>query len=217
MQNSLPNLNNPNNYIIDPMGEVYENVYNVPMYSPVIPSQQMMPIQQGMPIQQYQPTQELLDYINNIGTAEPTEAKKLKESWGNAPVNIQGHPILSDVATIGKNAIMDVPQIATGFVSMAGDFIQHPIESTINQGRAVGEYINNLRDRVNTESLTGNESLDRFYNPLNIPLLKAGQLAQKDLYNFWYGSTLPILHTNTLGSAIEDIQKGNGDAAFKTH
>lgn len=214
MQNSLPNLNNPNNYIIDPMGEAYESVYNAPMYNPIIQSQ-MMPTQQATPVQQYQPTQELLDYINNIGTAEPTESKNLREGWGNAPVNIQGHPILSDIATIGKNAVMDVPQIATGFVSMAGDFIQHPIESTINQGRAAGEYINNLRDRVKTESLTGNESLDRLYNPLNIPLLKAGQLAQKDLYNFWYGSALPILHTETLGSAIEDIQKGNGDAAFK--
>ena len=206
MQNSLPNLNNQNNYIVDPRAQGYREIFNAPMYNPVVQTQ---------PVVQYQPTQELLDYINNIGTAEPTEAKKLKEGWGNAPVNIQGHPILSDIATIGKNAIMDVPQIATGFVSMAGDFIQHPIESTINQGRAVGEYINNLRDRVNTESLTGNESLDRLYNPLNIPLVKAGQLAQKDLYNFWYGSTLPILHTKTLGSAIEDIQKGNGDAAFK--
>ena len=206
MQNSLPNLNNPNNYIVDPRAQGYREIFNTPMYNPVM---------QAQPVVQYQPTQELLDYINSIGTAEPTEAKKLKENWGDAPVNIQGHPILSDVATIGKNAIMDVPQIATGFVSMAGDFIQHPIESTINQGRAAGEYINNLRDRVKTESVTGNESLDRLYNPLNIPLLKAGQLAQKDLYNFWYGSTLPILHTKTLGSAIEDIQKGNGDAAFK--
>lgn len=206
MQNSLPNLNNPNDYIVDPRAQGYREIFNTPTYNPVM---------QAQPVVQYQPTQELLDYINSIGTAEPTEAKKLRENWGNAPVNIQGHPILSDIATIGKNAIMDVPQIATGFVSMAGDFIQHPIESAINQGRAAGEYINNLRDRVNTESLTGNESLDRLYNPLNIPLLKAGQLAQKDLYNFWYGSALPILHTKTLGSAIEDIQKGNGDAAFK--
>lgn len=206
MQNSLPNLNNPNNYIVDPRAQGYREIFNTPMYNPVVQTQ---------PVVQYQPTQELLDYINNVGTAEPTESKNLKEGWGNAPVNIQGHPILSDVATIGKNAIMDVPQIATGFVSMAGDFIQHPIESTINQGRAAGEYLNELGKRVDTESVTGNKALDNMLSAGGNAGYKMAQLAAKDLYNFWYGSTLPILHTNTFGGAIEDIQKGNGDAAFK--
>ena len=198
MQNSLPNLNNPNNYIVDPRAQGYREIFNTPMYNPVM---------QAQPVVQYQPTQELLDYINSIGTAEPTEAKKLKENWGNAPVNIQGHPILSDVATIGKNAIMDIPQIATGFISMAGDVINDP-RGTYNRAKESGlNYLTDLYYR--SENPTGNALLDKIATPLSY-----SSNIVKDAWNFMQG-TLPILNTKTLGSAIEDIRKGNGDAAFK--
>lgn len=198
MQN-LPNLTPSNNYIVDPMAEAYRSVYSTPIYNPQV--------QQPVPTQQYAPTQELLDYIESIKNREPSQAQKLRESWKGQNVNVLNNPVLSDIATIGRNAIGDIPQIATGLVSTIGDVINDP-KGTYNRAKEAGlNYLTDLYYR--SENPTGNALLDKVATPLSY-----SSNIVKDAWNFMQG-TLPILNTKTLGQAVEDLKRGDGNAAFE--
>ena len=145
-----------NNYIQSPLAQAYKQVYSQPVINPVA----SQPIQQQV---QRQLTPEQIAYIQgqvNQPVQNP-QAEQLIENWRGKTVNIQGHPVLSDLATIKENIPQNLAQIGTGFVSMAGDFVQHPIQSTRAGFQTIGDYLNELGKRANTESVTGNKALDK--------------------------------------------------------
>lgn len=199
-----------NNYIQSPLAQAYRQVYSQPVINPVA----SQPIQQ--PVQQ-QLTPEQIAYIQGRMSqpVQNAQAEQLIENWKGRNVNIQGHPVLSDLATIGKNIPQDLARIGTGFVSMAGDFVQHPIQSTKAELQTIGDYINELGKRANTESVTGNKTLDNILSAGGNAGYKMAQLAAKDVYNNFSAGYLPLFNTKNVGAAIKDISQGKGNEAYK--
>lgn len=199
-----------NNYIRSPLAQAYRQVYSQPVINPVVSQPVQQPVQQQL-------TPEQIAYIKSWANTpiENPQAEQLIEDWRGKTVNIPNHPVLSDLATIKENIPRDLARIGTGFVSMADDFIQHPIQSTRAELQTIGDYLNELGKRANTESVTGNKALDKILSAGGNAGYKMAQLAAKDAYNNFGAGYLPLLNTKNVGGIIKDISQGKGSEAYK--
>jgi hypothetical protein len=199
-----------NNYIQSPLAQAYRQVYSQPVINPVASQSVQQPIQQQL-------TPEQINYIRSWANQpiENPQAEQLEGNWRGRTVNIQNHPIISDLLTIGRNIPQDLTQIGTGLVSTAADIAQNPIGSLKSGAKSIRDYINNLSQRANTESVTGNKTLDNILSAGGNAGYKMAQLAAKDIYNNFGAGYLPVLNTKNVGSIIDDLSKGKGKEAYK--
>lgn len=205
--------NNPNNYIQDPLANAYRRVYNQPIYSTQPIQQQVQPVQPQL-------SPEVLGLINQ-DLAQPyvsPQAEQLKQDWRGVRYNWEGHPVLSDAASMLTNIPLDLLQIGTGLVSAGVDIARHPIQSARNAYDASMDYLGDLYARserpMTKDYHIDNKLLDVALGDV-INTTRYGYNVGKDIWNAFAGS-VPILNTKTVGSIIEDLAKGKDEQAFKT-
>lgn len=113
--------------------------------------------------------------LQSLANQQAEQQRQSMSTW--EPINIEGHPVLTDIANLPANAIHDVGEIGTGLVSMA----THPIQ---NIGNPISEFYSSMAyDDAATRARKG---LSGMYNLLigdvtGLKSEKLGNISQKFL------------------------------------
>lgn len=210
--------NTNNRYLTSHVGATLGSYLSQPL-GQLIQSRQI-PVRNTAP----QITPEEIAYINEqyqkaIQPRLTPQQQKLADEWRGKDVYIEGHPLLSELATPFYNAPGDLAQIGTGFANLVGRLKNDPI-GTLKEGWDYStDYLNHLvqeSEVPNTNYDTGmvGNILGGLNQALPVRAARYGMNIAKDAWNFLPGS-LPILNTKTVGSIVEDIKNGKGESAYE--